>query len=466
MSSNKKIIHVLMILMALFLSLMVYLTYFQLFKAPKLAESGQNPRTALKEQSIKRGDIVSADGEKLAYSEFDGDRQIRNYPYGSLYSHVIGYSSQTYGKSMLENSYNGYIMGTGFSNQIFNLKQYISGEKKEGANLTLTIDHKLQKKAAELMNGKNGAVVAINPKTGATLALLSNPSYDTNEKSLKENWAKLAESEDSVFLARATSGLYAPGSVFKTVTAASAVENRLDDMKFEDNGSVYVDSHEFKNYGGKKHGNIDIYQGFAVSSNVVFVTLADKLGYSKLSATAKNFMIGEKINYDVPLQTGQILKDNKKTNVAAVGMGQGDLLVTPMNMALVASAIANDGQMTAPYLVESADLSNGYNVYAHKSEVLSQATDKETAEKVKKMMEKCVESGTGTSASVSGVKVAGKTGTAENTGDDHAWFIAFAPADDPQIAVCVMMENAAKTGGQACGPVVRGLISEWCKRSK
>ena len=177
-------------------------------------------------------------------------------------------------------------------------------------------------------------------------------------------------------------------------------------------------------------------------------------------------MIGEKINYDVPLQTGQILKDNKKTNVAAVGMGQGDLLVTPMNMALVASAIANDGQMMAPYLVESADLSNGYNVYAHKSEVLSQATDKETAEKVKKMMEKCVESGTGTSASVSGVKVAGKTGTAENTGDDHAWFIAFAPADDPQIAVCVMMENAAKTGGQACGPVVRGLISEWCKRSK
>ena len=146
----------------------------------------------MKEQSIKRGDIVSADGEKLAYSEFDGDRQIRNYPYGSLYSHVIGYSSQTYGKSMLENSYNGYIMGTGFSNQIFNLKQYISGEKKEGANLTLTIDHKLQKKAAELMNGKNGAVVAINPKTGATLALLSNPSYDTNEKSLKENWAKLA----------------------------------------------------------------------------------------------------------------------------------------------------------------------------------------------------------------------------------------------------------------------------------
>lgn len=461
MSSNKKIIHVLTILTALFLSLMVYLTYFQLFKAPKLAASGQNPRTALREQSIKRGDIVSADGEKLAYSEFEGEKQIRNYPYGSLYAHVLGYSSQTYGKSMLENTYNGYIMGTAFSNRIYNIKQYISGEGKEGANLTLTIDHRLQKKARELMGDRNGAVVALNPKTGATLALYSNPSYDTNEKSLKENWSSLAESGDSVFLARATSGLYAPGSVFKTVTAAAAVENGLEDMNFNDTGSVFVDSHEFKNFGGKKYGNIDIYKGFAVSSNVVFVTLADKLGYSKLSGAAKKFMIGEKIDYDIPLQTGQVLRDNKKTNVAAVGMGQGDLLVTPMNMALVASAVANEGKMMAPYIVESADLSNGYNVYAHKSAVLSEATDKDTAKKVAEMMKKCVKSGTGTSAAVSGIEVAGKTGTAENTGEDHAWFIAFAPADDPQIAVCVMMENAAKTGGQACGPVVRGIISAW-----
>lgn len=464
MSYNKKIIHALIVLALLMLSLVVYLTWFQVFKAPALASSGQNPRTVLAEESIKRGSIYSSDGERLAYSEYSGDEQIRRYPYENLYSHVIGYNNRTYGRSMLENSFNSYIMGTGFSNKLYNLKQLITKENKEGANLTLTIDHSLQQKAYELLGNRNGAVVALNPKTGATLALVSKPDYNPTNESLKQNWDSLSSSKQSVFLPRATRGLYAPGSVFKTITAAAAVENGIADRSFNDTGSFVVDSHEFKNYGGKANGTIDIKTAFARSSNVVFVSLANELGFSKMKAATEKFMIGQNIPYDIPLEGSSCLKSNAKTNVAAVGMGQGDTLVTPLNMALVASAIANKGTMMQPYLVESADLSNGYNIYKHNASAMSNAVSEEAADRVKDMMLTCVSSGTGTTAAVSGIKVAGKTGTAENTGEDHAWFIAFAPADDPEIAICVMVENAANTGGTVCGPIVSRLISYWCKR--
>ena len=464
MSYNKKIIHALIVLAALMLSLVIYLTWFQVFKAPALAASGQNPRTVLAEENIKRGSIYSSDGERLAYSEFSGDEQIRRYPYENLYSHVIGYNNRTYGRSMLENSFNSYILGTGFSNKLYNLKQVMTKENKEGANLTLTIDHSLQKKAYELLGKRNGAIVAINPKTGATLALVSKPDYNPSGDSLKQNWANLSTGKESVFLSRATRGLYAPGSVFKTITAAAAVENGIADKAFSDTGSVIIDSHEFKNYGGKANGTIDIKKAFARSSNVVFVSLANELGYSKMKSAAEKFLIGKNIPYDIPLESSSCLKSNAKTNVAAVGMGQGDTLVTPLNMALVASAIANGGTIMQPYLVESADLSNGYNLYKHNPSAISTAVSKETAERVKEMMLSCVSSGTGTAAAVSGIKVAGKTGTAENTGEDHAWFIAFAPADDPEIAVCVMVENAASTGGAVCGPIVSRLISQWCQK--
>lgn len=463
MKYNSRIIHLLCLVSALFLSLALYLTYFQVFRAEELANSGSNPRTVAKEQKIKRGDIYSSDGETLAYSEMSASTQKRVYPFKNMYAHVIGYNSSTYGRNMLENTFNSYIMGSGFSNEIYNLRQQLMGEGSEGANLTLTIDHSLQKKAYELLGDRSGAVAAINPKTGATLALVSKPDFDPNDEALLQSWQQLNESANSVFLPRATRGLYAPGSVFKAITAVGALENGLGSEVIDDTGSVVIDGHEFVNYNKRAYGELDLKTGFAKSSNVVFVSLADMLGYNKLLKTSKKFMIGEKVEYDISLETGQVLKEDRKTNVAAVGMGQGDLLVTPMNMALTAAALANDGTMMQPYLVESAEISNGYSVYSHKKSVLAEVTDRATARKMREMMIECVQTGTGTSAAVSGISVAGKTGTAENTGEDHAWFIAYAPADDPEIAICVMVENAANTGGQVCGPIIAALISHWCR---
>ncbi|MBQ7718072.1 MAG: peptidoglycan glycosyltransferase [Clostridia bacterium] len=464
MSFNKKIIHALIVISFLFLSLIGYLTYFQFFRADKLAYDGRNPRTVANENKVKRGDIVSSDGVKLAYSEMSADSQTRVYPYNNVYAHIIGYNSVQYGRSGLEYTYNGYIMGSSFSNELFNIKRTIDGEDKEGANLTLTIDHKLQQKAYDLLGSHRGAVIALDPSTGAVLALVSKPDFNPNSESLSANWESLNSGEESVFLPRATCGLYAPGSVFKTITAVSAAENGMDSVEIEDTGSKVVAGYEFKNYDGHEYGLLDLKKGFAKSSNVYFAELAYELGYRKMHTTAEGFMIGKDIAFDLDIKTGQTLQNRDKTNVAAVGMGQGDTLVTPMNMALVAQALANGGVMMSPYLVESADLSNGYNVYKHSRQVLSEATDADTAEKIKECMIECVKSGTGVSAQISGVEVAGKTGTAENTGEDHAWFIAYAPADDPKIALCVMVENADNTGGVVCGPIVRSLIYAWLNK--
>ncbi len=462
MLSNKKIIHAFVVISMLFLSLVLYLTYFQVFRAPELKNDGSNPRTVLEEQRIKRGDILSSDGKVLAYSHMVEDGQKRIYPYDNMYSHVIGYNSTRYGRSMLEKTYNGYIMGSDISSNIFNFKQEILGGEKSGADINLTIDHSLQNLAYKLLGNRKGSIIAIEPKTGATLALVSKPDFNPNEESLVANWEKISTSEEGVLLSRATSGLYAPGSSFKIVTAAAAVENSLHEQNFKDEGSIVIGGFEFVNYDGKTLGEVDIDTAFAKSSNVVFTYLADEIGRGKMKDAADRFMVGKEISYDIPLGKGSGFNSTEKTNTAAIGMGQGDLLVTPMNMALVGCAIANHGRIMQPYLVESATLSTGGSVYTHKTKLLSKAVSESVAARVEEMMIECVKSGTGTAAAVSGIQVAGKTGTAENAGEDHAWFVGYAPADDPEIVICVMIENAGNTGGAVCAPIVRDMIKHWC----
>ena len=196
----------------------------------------------------------------------------------------------------------------------------------------------------------------------------------------------------------------------------------------------------------------------------MFTMLADEIGRGKMKDAAGRFMIGKDISYDISIGKSSGFNSTEKTNTAAIGMGQGDLSVTPMNMALIGCAIANDGRIMQPYLVESAALPSGTNVYTHKEKLLSKSVDESVAKRVEEMMIECVKRGTGTAAAVYGITVAGKTGTAENAGKDHAWFVGYAPADDPQIAVCVMLENADNTGGSVCAPMVRKIVEHWCKK--
>lgn len=464
MKYNKKIISVLVVMSVLFLSIFVYLTYFTLFQAKDIVASNYNRRLWEKEENVLRGSIYDRSGTVLAKSRLDENgKQVREYPYGSLYTHVIGYNTRSYGKTNLELSFNDYLLKTESLTEII---QYgmDNSEIKRGSDLVTTIDHSLMETAKAAMKGKTGAVVALNPKTGEVLCLYSNPGFDPNEDALTKNWADLSVDENSPFLPRATKGLYAPGSTFKIVTSAAAIENGMGGYEIDDEGSIKIDGHVFKNAGGKSYGEIDLKAGFKYSSNVFFASLGTELGADKLKSTAESFMITKKIPFDIEINSVEWgYEKMSETDLASVGIGQGKLQTTPFHMAAVAGAIANGGVMMKPYIVQRAVSLNGVESYSASPTVQTRVTTTAAAAEIADAMLACVESGTGANARIRGVQVAGKTGTAQNEreGKDHAWFVGFAPKDDPQIAVAVFQEYSGSSGGAACAPIAREIIRQW-----
>jgi len=465
-----RIIYALVAVCILFFSLVAYLTYFELFQKNKIINNSYNRRQFEMEEKTLRGSILDRNGTVLAESEFSDEKQVRKYPYGAMYSHVIGYSSRKYGKSLIESRFNDYLLGVNDSSTVFNLRDKLAGGTKEGNNIYLTIDHQLQALANELMKDKKGAVVALDPKTGEILAMISKPDFDPNEQKLEENWNSMVESKEAPFLPRATQGLYTPGSTFKVLTVASALENGMENNTYKDKGSIVIDGKEISNYGGKAYGEINLKTALAVSSNTVFASIGVELGGENLRGISERAGIGEKIPFDISVSKSVFqYKEMSKTDMAAVGMGQGKILMTPLHMALVSSAIANDGIMMKPSLVSRIETQKGTVLKKHKTDELYRVMDQDTAAKINEMMQEVVNNGTGKNASIKGIKVAGKTGTAENEltsgqkNKEHAWFIGFAPADDPKIAVAVILEYSGSTGGSAAAPIARELISAWLK---
>jgi peptidoglycan glycosyltransferase len=471
----------------MFLSLIIYLTYYTGFMSQKPEYQAGGARRNLVADNVRRGKILDRNGVELAYSAEKEGVQTRVYPYNGLYTHVIGYNSPIYSKSRLELRYDAYLSGSGGIGSLVGIRDIVLGEKKRGADLTLTIDHKLQSKAYELLGDKAGAIVALDPKTGEVLALASTPSYDPNAAVLSDEWTRLQESENSPFLPRATMGLYSPGSTFKAVTAVAAAEKGLDGLKFDDKGSVTINGRVISNSQGKAHGKIDVTEAFALSSNVVFSQLSVDIGEAAMRDIISRFRIGSAIPFDIELTDSRFNYDEmSEVDLAAVGIGQGKLQLTPMQMALIASAIANNGNMPKPYIVKSADMQlsdtgieagsaalgflKNVNLYSRSPESYGTVISTDAAAKVRAMMVECVKNGTGKSAAIKGVTVAGKTGTAQNElterqkNKEHSWFIAFAPADDPQIAVAIILEYNGESGGGACGPIAKSIISQWLDR--
>ena len=465
MKYNGKIITVMVVICAMFLSLAMYLTYFTLTDADEVVLNKYNKRIREREERVLRGAVFDSGGEVLAHSMYEDGRQIRRYPFGERYAHVIGYNSVTYGKTGLEDAFNDKLVQ---SDPIDDISNVFLGEKgtSRGADIYLTIDNDFTSVAEKLMKGKNGAVVALIPDTGEVICLYSNPSFDTNEKSLSDNFSLLTQSENSPFLGRCTQGLYPPGSTFKIITAVAALEEGVAES-VDDNGSVIIDGYKVKNYEEKKLGNIDIKQGFALSSNVMFASYGVSVGEKKLKEVASRFGIGEKLPFDIITSRSLFNYENimGETDLAACGIGQGKLLVTPLNMALVAASIANDWVMMSPYIVKKAAYDNGRRIYTNKPTAWKTAVSAPIAQMIEEYMVECVKSGTGKAAQIEGISVAGKTGTAENEfeGKEHAWFICYAPAEKPEIAICVMQEYTGKTGS-SCAPIARELITYYLNK--
>ena len=456
MRTNKRIIRVLIAISLLFLALVTYLLWFNTFRAKDVYTNSYNKRQWESEQQVQRGEIYSQDGVLLAETEIDGDARIRKYPKGRLYSHIIGYCSQVYGKTQLEMSHDDDLIGKGTISLTLN-------EIKHGNNLNLTINDELQEYAYEQLDGRDGAIVAMEPTTGQILAMVSLPDF--NPETIEKDWPSMMEDENSPFLARATQGLYPPGSTYKIVTAAGVYDNGMTTETFDDEGLFKKDDVTVYNYNKESFGKLDIKTAFEVSSNYVFCTLGYEMGADAVKAEAEKFGVNKSFDFDIPVSQSQI-QYKKMTDLdgALVSIGQGGLVMTPLHVAMMASAVANNGKMMKPYLVETVTTENGTVIGQTKPSVLYDSIGTACADYIEDMMIGVVEDGTGTGAQISGITVAGKTGTAENETDkDHAWFVGYAPVENPTICVAVVLENAATSGGKSAVPIAKNIIRKFLK---
>jgi peptidoglycan glycosyltransferase len=442
-----------------FLLLCLYIAYVVIARGDSLSRSSANPRPWLIESRVVRGGIFDSRGEALAIDTVSGEQKDRIYPLGAAYAHIVGYSDRRLGKTGLERAYDGELMGLrGSLVKSLEVRWGIEGQR--GNDLYLTIDNRLQQRAYELLAPYAGAAVVLNPQTGAILALASTPSFDPNSWSLESRWNAIRTDPGQPLLARATQGLYPPGSAMKIVTGALGLSELpgLAGESYDCAGEIQVQGRILKDT--RAHGNVDFNSALAVSCNTYFGTLGLRLGSQSFTGGLEDFGWGEALAFDLPVSQVPLEQESLKdpNGLVEASIGQGKILVSPLYMAMVAGSIGNGGDMMQPYLVREIRDPGGGVVWTARPRLLRRVVSQETAAWVKEAMVGVVSSGTGTAAIIPGLQVAGKTGSAENPGGDpHAWFVAFAPAPSPKVAVCILIEHGGQ-GGRVAAPIARELI--------
>lgn len=448
-----------------FIALGVLLVRWQVREARELTQHPNNPRLAIIAPKINRGKILSADNVPIVTSVKKGDRYYREIPTGGLLSGIIGYSSQRHGKTGVEGEANSELQGMRHYGSVAEALDRAQNQLP-GDNVQLTIHMALQQKAAEALGDRKGSIVALNPETGAILAIVSNPRHPLNR--VDENWAALVSDPRKPLFFPATRGVYPPGSTFKVVTAAVALNNGLvtPQTRFYCGGAASVGNYTWRCYGGTSHGNLTFADALRLSCNVTFGKVGLQLGKERLIAGAKRLGIGTAPPMSVETSAGLLDPYNEKwaSVPAQIGFGQGPLAATPLQMALVASAIANDGTIMKPYVIQSYRTPEGQEYARTQPEPWIKSVRPDAARAVREMMANVVKSGTGGRAQIPGLEVGGKTGTAENPhGEDHAWFISLAPVRDPKIAVAVIAEGGG-LGGRVAAPIAREVIAAYFRK--
>ena len=408
------------------------------------------------DSNVKRGSVLDRNGVVLAESVLDGGVYVRKYPFGSAFSHMVGYS--VLGKSGVEKKYNFELQTlNGELSQRFN--NVLNGSELVCNDVKLTLDSELQKKADSLLGNRTGSVVILEPSSGKILAMCSNPDF--NPATVDEKWAELSSDVKSSLLNRASQGLYPPGSIFKVITAYAALEADMAPDSFECAGEIEIAGTVIHCSGGKAHGAVDMKSAFAQSCNAYFAALGKALGSDRLKAAAAAFGIGRPLSFPLEYSVSSfpLKPDAESAELLLTAIGQGNTLVTPLQAALIASAAANGGIVMKPYLLDSVLTPGGKQISKTVPELLT-ALDSRICLELAELMTEVVASGTGRDAKLKSVSVAGKTGTAQNSsGKDHSWFIAFAPAESPEIAVCVMLESIG--GGNRAMLIAKELLNEF-----
>lgn len=460
---------------ALFAVLIGNITYIQVFKATELQDMPSNNHTITKARYIKRGSIITADGLTLAESiQQEDGTYVRSYPNGNLAAHAVGYYSQQYGSSGVEASQDKTLTGSKDYSSWQNALNSLAGITEPGNSVQLTIDSRIQVAAEQALAGRTGAIVVLDPRTGAVLAWASSPTYDNTNIQATIEAANASGGSDTSMFDRATQALYAPGSTFKTVTLAAALENGTAslDSTFDSPGRMEIGGADVVSVNEQAHGTITLDRAFAVSSNTVFGQVAEQLGAERMVAVAQAFGYGQDLGTDFTT-AASIMPDPADMSVwelawagAGQPVGQGHTpgpQTTVMQNAVVAAAIANNGIAMNPHVVGQILAPDGTVIKTTRERSLGQAVSSGTAAQVKEAMLDVVQSGSGVAANIAGVKVAGKTGTAEtNSTTPNSTFIGFAPYDTPTLAISLVLEQTSEnetTAAAVAGQVLRAALA-------
>lgn len=454
---------------ALFAVLIGNITYIQVIKASEYQDMPSNNHTINKARFIKRGSIITADGLTLAESIQQADgTYARSYPNGNLAAHVVGYYSQQYGTMGIENTQNDTLTGSKDYSSWQNALNSLAGISEPGNSVQLTIDSRIQRAAEQALAGRVGAIVALDPRSGAVLAWASAPTFDNTNIQAAIEAANASGGADTSMYDRATLALYTPGSTFKVLTLASALENGLAtlDTTYDSPGRMEIGGADIVSIGERGHGKISLAKAFALSSNTVFGQVADGLGAEKLVATARAFGYGQQLGLDFTTAASVMPNPEEMTEWELAWAGAGQPVgqghtpgpqATVMQNALMAATIANNGIAMNPYVVSQILAPDGTVLKTTRGRSLGQAVSSGTAEQVKQAMLDVVQNGTGSAAAIAGVKVAGKTGTAEtNNANANSTFVGFAPYDTPTVAIAVVIEQNAK--GEESAAAVGGQV--------
>jgi len=474
---NRQIVKLFAFIVVLFGVLVGFTSYWSVFDAKALKEKQANKRPLLEQQQIRRGRILAADGTVIAKSvakgKGDARRFVRRYPEGSLFGHPIGYSFVREGDSEFEQFHNDELVGN--ESEFASILDELTGTTQEGNDIVTNIDANAQRVALNGLEAAGfGAVVALVPSTGEVKVMASNKSFDPNR--IPTEITKLNRNGiETPLLNRATQGLYPPGSTFKVVTAAAGLESGTitPETPIDAPGTIEVEGNPLSNDFNEDFPGATLDTALTNSVNTWFAQLGQKVGQDKLFETMEKFGFNATPPIDLPddevynsgvTVEGQTLTRNDPIDLGRMSIGQERLLATPLQMAMVAAAVANGGKLMKPQIWNRVIDPDGRVSDRLDPDEYSEPVSEQTAADLTTAMEGVVSEGTGTNAAIPGVAVAGKTGTAETPGNkacgggieqNQAWFIGFAPADDPQIAIAASVECTEQFGNDIAAPIFR-----------
>jgi len=482
---NTPIIRVYALVLVLFALLVYFTSKWAVFDADALKDRTENRRPLIEEQQVPRGSITSSDGVLIAESNPQGGGRhpvyVRNYPQGSLFGNPVGYNFVDAGRTEIEQSENDLLAGE--QNEFASIIDQLASNPQEGADITLTLDAAAQQLATEQLqsaiastpgaSGFGGSVVAIEPSSGAVKVMASVPGYDPNDVNQPGVLKELNRDEAAPLVNRPTQSTYEPGSTMKVVTAAAALDSGQfqPDTQLSGETGLEIDGVPLENAGGETFGEIDMDFALTHSVNTYFAQVGEKLGTETMFEYMGRFGFFKDPELDFPddrmapsgvYDGDTLLSAGDAIDIGRVAIGQERLLTTPIQMAEVAATIANDGKLMKPTFLQSAKDPDGRTISELDPDEQSDVVSEETANQVTDMMTHVTEEGTAAGLTVGGIAFAGKTGTAEidvENGINRPWFIGFAPADDPQIAVAVMLERCQGCfGGEVAGPIATQVM--------